>query len=145
MKGNHLTDQEIQEYAFSSLGHLQPVIEHLQQCDMCLLKVKNYQQILIGIKEQPKAEFDFNLSALVISQVTTKRAANSNATLFWIAGIIILVITGYMCGVYLSSRFPGISSMTFNLVIITASALLIFQAMEIYRTYKRQLEILDFS
>lgn len=145
MTGNHLTDQEIQEYAFSSAGHLLPVIEHLQQCDMCSLKVKNYQQILISIKGQPKAEFDFNLSALVISQVVSKRTANPNATLFWIAGIIALVITGYLCGVYLSARFPGISSMTFYLVIITASALLIFQATEIYRTYKRQLDVLDFS
>jgi hypothetical protein len=144
MKGNHLTDQEIQEYAITSRDHELPAIEHLRQCDVCSLKVKNYQQIVIGIKGQPKAEFPFNLSALVIAQISPKRAADSNVPFLWIAGVILLVIAGYLCGIYLSSLFPGISSMTFYLVSITASALLIFQGTALYRKYKRLLDRLDF-
>jgi hypothetical protein len=143
MKANHLTDPEIQVYALTSEGTELPATKHLEQCDMCSLKVKNYQQILIGIKGQSKAEFDFNLSELVIAQVSPKRAS-SNATLFWVAGIISLLITGYLCGIYLSALFPGISPITFYLVFIPASALLIFQGTEIYQKYKKPFDTLDF-
>ena len=146
MKEKHLTDQEIQEHALGTPGYASTFTEHLQTCEACSLKVESYKQVFVGIKRQAAAEFDFDLSALVISKIDEKGMAQSSINLFWLWGIaatIPLLLVVYSFGAYLSALFTSVPDMGFYVAASTALVLLIFLGNEIYQKYKRQLNSLD--
>jgi hypothetical protein len=140
MKTQHLSDENIQEYILSK-SHEMSVIEHLHGCDVCKAKVEVYQNIITGIKELAPAEFDFNLSELVMVKIEQKDFNYSNV--FWllvILGIGVMVITVLFFGRHMANLFSGVSEMASYLVVTTAVVLLLFQGVEIVRKYKRQID-----
>lgn len=147
MKGQHFTDREIQEYAFEGSAYEPAVIEHLQSCVMCSMKVENYKKIFHGIMEQSTVGFDFDLSTLVTSQIAKTQVIKSHAGLFRLISIIVAIAAGllvYLYGAYVSTLFSSISGMGLYLVITTASILLIFLGIDVYQKYERKLNMLDF-
>ena len=145
MKTQHLSDENIQEYVLSK-SHEISVIDHLHRCDVCKAKVEVYQNIITGIKEQSHAEFDFNLSELVMTRIEQKDSTYSK--IFWLfatLGIGVIVITVLFFGKHITNLFVGIPKMASYLVVTTAVVLLLFQGMEIVRRYKRQMEAVNFS
>jgi hypothetical protein len=145
MKTQHLSDEIIQEFVLSK-SHERSVVEHLQGCESCKAKIDLYQYLITGIKEQSHAEFDFNVSELVMNKIEQKDAAYSSVLwLFAILGIGIMVITALLFGRHIANLFSGVSEMVSYLVITTALVFLLFQGMEIVRKYNRQIAAVNFG
>ena len=145
MKTQHLSDENIQEYALGK-SHEKSVTDHLHGCAVCKTKIEVYQNIITGIKEQSPAEFDFNLSELVTIKIEQKGSAYSNVFwLFVLSGIGVMVITVFFFGKHIANLFSGVSEMASYLVVTTAVVLLLFQGMEIVRKYKRQMAAINFG
>jgi hypothetical protein len=147
MKINHLSDSDIQEYV---LGEPQEISigQHIHVCDDCKAKVEVYRQMIVGIQEQPSAEFDFNLSESVISRIVESNSFYSYTRLFWLVamiGITAIVITGYLFWKYIVNLFPGVSDMPMYFMVTTAAMLFLFLGIDMVRKYKGQMDALNFS
>lgn len=146
MKSKHLPDDNIQAYVLSKSADTS-IVDHLQECDACRAKVEIYQRVILGIEKQSHAEFDFDLSALVLDKIKEKDAAYSKA--LWLVAIlgtgIVLVTTFFLFGKHIANLLPSASKMASYLVITTAVVFLVFQGIEIVRKYKRQMNAVNFS
>jgi hypothetical protein len=99
------------------------------------------------IHDQPKPVFSFDLSNLVLQQLPDTRSKFSLNSIFVIltvfAAACAVCIPVYLFRKYLYAVFSGALSMTMYLIIIIAIAILIFQSMEMYRKYQKQMSILN--
>ena len=140
MKTQHLSDEDIQMYVLS-ISLEMSVIDHLQVCDACKTRLELYQKLFTAIKEQSPAEFDFNLSELVMTKIRQEDPAYFQVFwLFAIIGIFAMVITLFSFEKHLANMFSRVSEMASYLVLTTAIAFLLFQGTEIVMKYKRQMD-----
>jgi hypothetical protein len=115
-------------------------------CDDCKAKVEMYKNVIIVIKEQSHAKFDFNVSKLVLTKIELKKS--EYLYVFWLLnllGIGVMVITVFFFEKHIANMFSGVSEMASYLVVTTSVVLLLFQGREIIRKYKRQLDAINFS
>ncbi len=147
MTMKHLSEEEIQQYSIDKSSCDTALAVHLQSCASCQAHVEAYRQLFTAIQDQPKPVFDFDLSNLVLQQLPKAKPGFSLNNFF-----ILLIIFGALSAVgvplylfrkYLSSIFSGALSMTMYLIIISAIIILIFQSMEMYRNYQKQMSILN--
>ena len=66
----HLSDFDIQQWVLDKSNCDANIIEHIQECEHCKMKVETYQLLFSEIKEQPKPAFDFNLSEIILPQIS---------------------------------------------------------------------------
>jgi len=69
MTTGHLSEIELQQYALDESACAGELREHVAACDNCRTEVMVYRLLLTGIKEEPKAEFSFDVVGLVLSQL----------------------------------------------------------------------------
>jgi hypothetical protein len=149
MKNGHINDNEIQEYVLNKANGTLNIVEHMNSCQSCRDKAEAYRLLFAEIETQKKPEFDFDLTALVLSGIAHKEPANTGTdSVIWIiilTGLASIGITGYLFGRYLVSVFAGISGITIWLVLTAAFVLALLQASEMYRKYRKQMEALGFD
>lgn len=147
MTTKHLSEEEIQQYSIDKSSCDTEVAVHLQSCASCQANVEAYHQLFKVIHDQPKPVFGFDLSNLVLKQLPESRSNFSMNSIFVIltvfAAACAICIPVYIFRKSLSVIFSGALSMTVYLIIITAIAILIFQSMEMYRKYQKQMSILN--
>jgi hypothetical protein len=146
MKNNHLSDSEIQEYILDG-SHELSITQHIDACERCKGKVKVYQHMILGIRNQAHAEFDFNLSETVISKITERNSPRSYVHTFWLVamtGVVTIGITGYLFWKYLITLFPAISAMPMYFAITITITLFLFQGIDIVSKFKRKMDALNF-
>src|SRR5579863_10058685 len=98
MSKGHLSETDIQQYVLDKTGCTQNVIAHMNDCGQCLAKAETYRLLFLQIKEQPKPVFDFDVSALVLPQISpAKEQVSSSVAGYAIACFftVALVIAGY--------------------------------------------------
>ena len=148
MKIRHLSEADVQEHLFGASDKRKAYDEHLQACEGCRAKVEFYRQMVVDIKGQPKAEFDFDLSDLVLSKIAASQPAQTYGYLFWLFVILSLcsvVIVGFFFGNYITSLLLDVHGMAVPLILITAGLLLFFQSIEILKKHKAQMKLMDFN
>lgn len=147
MTTKHLSEEEIQQYALDKSCFGKDISEHVQSCAVCHANVEAYLQLFPAIHEQPKPVFNFDLSNLVLRQLPESRTRFSLNSIFVLltvfAATCSICIPVYLFRKYLTAVFSGALSMTMYLIIITSIAILIFQSMEMYRKYQKQISILN--
>lgn len=148
MKTEHPDDFVIQQYLFRETISHPDLIEHIQQCEKCRLKVEQYKLIFEAIKEQEKPAFDFQLAELVLKQLPGEKLAFSPGkfliyffVLFAlpIAGVLIYLFTSSLSGL-----ITGLTPILMYLISITATGLLVFQFFDTYAKYKTRLNAINF-
>ena len=143
----HLTDEAVQQYALDSPGCEPKVIEHVQSCEECKLKVEAYQLLFTGIKEQPQPSFDFNLSELVLAQLCSSESRLPDSFLVYSLAFVVILLAGtlsYVFRGYLLSLFVGISPLLTYLIATTAIIVLTALGADMYKTYQKKMRLLDF-
>lgn len=149
MTGEHISDNDIQQYVLDKINCTNATIEHVDMCPGCKAKADTYQLMFSAIKQQSKPTFEFDLTGLVLSRLTDQEPANSNATsLVWplaFIGVCSICVTGYLFGQHLINMFLSISAISMYLVFTAAITLICFQAIEMIRKYKRKIDKLDFG
>lgn len=148
MTNKHLNDAEIQQYILQQTNCVVDIIEHIQHCTNCKIKVKQYKLLFDGIKEQEKPIFDFNLAELVMEQLPKRQQKFSNETAFFYFIVSIAIssvfIAFYLFGNNLLNLFFGISQILVCLIFTTVTSLLIFQCIDMYRKHQTQMKSLKF-
>ncbi len=142
----HLSENEIQQYAIDRSDVDANIAEHIHECEMCRSKLANYQLLFEEIKSIPKPAFDFDLSTLVLKQLPVKKVKFSWGIIF-VALLIIISATIFidLFGRYFINLFKGISTILLCLIITSALCVLIYQCLELFNNYKKQMSKLKFN
>lgn len=148
MISKHLSDTDIQEYILGNLDHQMVVIEHLKVCNRCKAKTEMYQQLFFAIKVQPKPQFNFDLTRMVLSKITQSNPKFSLSTLlvylFAGAGVICISFVFYLFSEYVADLFSGFSAIILSFMLVTTLAILILQSVDLIRKYQRKMDELNF-
>ena len=149
MIAEHLSENDIQQYASDSLHCEQSIMEHFNSCHICKEKAETYQILFSGIQQQRKPEFDFNLADLVIAQLEKpKRSFSTNNVVTYLLssiGIMAVLISCFLFHEYLSGLFIRYSNLLIYLFMATIAVVFLFQCIEICRKYKKQIGVLNLS
>jgi len=152
MNLTHPTESEIQLYSLDRSSCPPAVAEHIESCMDCLKELKAYQQVFSAIRDIPKPVFDFDVSQLVLAQLPqfTQAKPQVSADRF-VAGFLI-VFAGCFIGIpfilfnhYIVNMFSGISPFFIYAIICCAIVILLFKTIALYKKYRKQLELLNFS
>jgi hypothetical protein len=149
MNLTHPSESEIQLYSLDRFACPPAVAEHIESCVDCLEELKGYQQVFSEITDTPKPVFDFNVSQLVLAQLPQPKP-HISADRF-IAGFL-LVFAGCFIGIpvilfnhYIVNMFSGIAPFFIYAIICCAAGILLFKTTTLYKKYRKQLELLNFS
>ncbi|MEZ2337381.1 hypothetical protein AB6735_17180 [Mucilaginibacter sp. RCC_168] len=143
----HLSEEEIQQYALGK-GNLN-TIEHIGSCVSCEAKAANYRLIFSEMDELPQPAFDFDVASLVLAQLpqpeTTVAGDERWFYLLIFAALASIGIPVYVYRLYFFKMFKGILPEAMYLVVLIILFILVFQGIEIFRKYQKQLNILNYK
>jgi hypothetical protein len=146
MVTKHLTDDEVQQCAADRPNCEIRIVEHIHFCEKCRSKVEGYQLLITGIKQQPQAAFDFDLSKMVLQQLPSPALKVSNDKLLvWLfvsTGIIFIGGSLYFFQSYFD-LFEGIKTIFIYLIVITAITVLVYLLVDMYKKYQKEMKVLD--
>ncbi len=148
MKNIHASEQVIQDYATNgSLNEEQRA--HIESCMHCQKEAAAYQLLFSRIKDEPVASFEFDLSGMVLSQLPATRSRLSADK--FIAGFLLLFIGGFI-GIpvilfrqYILNMFSGISPFFIYSIVFSAILILSYQAIGMYKKFRKQMQLLNFN
>jgi len=146
MKTEHLSEIEGQQYVLNKTNCERNIIEHIESCAECAAEAENYRLMFAAIKQQPKPVFDFDVSQLVLARLPQSKSSFSLNFLFYFLFAVALGSIGLLAYVfrqYLLKIFTGILPMVMYMIITITVAILIFQGIEIYRKYQKQMRSLN--
>ncbi|HCL84107.1 MAG TPA: hypothetical protein DIC22_09030 [Chitinophagaceae bacterium] len=149
MMNSHPTGFEIQQYGLDPAACSRALTDHIDSCAACRAEAEAYQLVISGIKQEPKAVFDFDLPALVMQQLP-QPAPRFSADRF-IAGFLVIFISCFT-GIpvilfhrYILNMFTGIPPFFIYSMIACASVIVGFKTLDMYRKYKAQMRLINFN
>ncbi len=144
---NHLSEIDLQQYALSPAESEPDLISHISICSSCKQKAETYQQLFSAIEQQAAPFFDFDLENIVLSQIAPNRRVSNSVFYVWLlilpAGLFISVL-GWFFGDYLVNLITAISSMALYLLLTITATFLSFQAFDMYKKYRKQMDALNY-
>ena len=147
MTTKHISDTDIQQYILDKENCEINIIDHIKICKDCKTKAEQYQQLFTKINEQTKPAFAFNLPELVLFQITKPKTKFSSSIFFIyllaFAGVSLIVILFYFVLEYLLKMFTDVSPLFMYLIIIISTIILAFQGIDVYRQYRKKMNILN--
>jgi hypothetical protein len=148
MVNNHLSEEEVQDYALNSSACDAIIAAHVLLCDACKTRVENYRVLFTGIKQQPEPVFDFNLEALVLSKLTQPKAKTRPKVflsyLLIVASVVVPAIILYLFKQYWIGFFNDIAIYTVLLILISFIIVLGVLCIDIFRTYQKKMNSLNY-
>lgn len=77
MTTKHLSDSDIQNFAFDQTECETKIVNHIQSCNICKKRVETYLSLSDAIKNQPQPITEFNVVALVMEKLppSTKKVS----------------------------------------------------------------------
>ena len=146
MMTSHLSDTEIQEYLIDQ-SLVNPILQkHINECPICAVKVVNYQAIFKQLNQLDKPSFNFNVSDLVLEKLSSKQVKRSWLTYNAVGiSLILCLVTLLLFGSYIASVFKGVSVLSVCILVIPALCVVLFQCMEMWKAYQKQLVRLNSS
>lgn len=145
MSKNHLTEIDIQLYSISKTEVPLEISQHLATCQDCQNRVKVYQLIFSEVEKLPIATFDFDVSNLVLSQISNprKKLLWEDLIVYFLMGLAVLIsgVSLYNLG----GVFSGANSIGISLMILISLSIVIIFSVDFYKKYKNQEEILNFQ
>ncbi len=172
MINEHLTDEEIQEYALAEAS-LSPeddsnlvlkddsnLAVHLRSCDSCRLRVIDYKLLFTALEEQQPAIFEFDLAALVMERKDGAAASIKKATApsrkptpsgIWsgiglaaaiIAGLAVPVVFLLRYGTIVTGLFRNLAPLTIPLISTAVVSVMVFLFTDMYKQYRRKLSLM---
>lgn len=144
----HLNEKEIQQYVLDDAAVNIAVIEHIHSCQQCKEKAAAYRLLFSGLQQQTENSFDFNLEELVMSQlplpVTKSTKENALIYVFITAAAAIAGFALYYFRNYLVTLYENIAPVFIYLVVTTTITMSAFLVVDMYKSYKKKMHILDF-
>lgn len=149
MIDRHLSDTEFQIFTSEPSLCNESIAKHIESCDSCREQAKVYQVLFSAIEQRARPAFDFDLSALVISQLEPAKPKFSweifMVYLFAFAGVAAILFSGILFQEYCSSLFSGSSTIFLYMFIAISLITILFQGFEMFRKYQKQMDALNIS
>lgn len=148
MKNIHASEQSIQDYA-TGVSVSPGERAHIDSCIHCMKEVMVYRLLFSQIKDEQATTFDFDLSGMVMAQLPASRSGLSADQ--FIAGFLFVFIGGFIAipvilfRQYILNMFWGISPFFIYSIILSAILILSYQAMGMYKKFRKQMQLLNFS
>jgi hypothetical protein len=147
MKQEHLTENELQQYALQQHEADHQLAAHIMSCAKCSAIIANYQVMFSALStmEKPVLHFDIEQQIMAALSVSPKR----KRSISWpTIGLIIILITlvaipGLIFRHYFSNIF-SISAPVLYLVVTTALTIVIFQCRELLTSYRQKMRLLNY-
>ena len=145
MNSNHLTEEQMQQYAMAPSSCGEELKQHMLTCGYCQSQVAVYLQLFAAIKEQPQPSFEMDLSSLVLPQLSPKLSKSTDGLLLFFGFLILasLFLLGYVFRHIFPNIFAGIIPITGYLMGITVLIVVGFQCLELIQKYQKQLNALN--
>ena len=149
MKAKHLSENELQQYVSDTFFCDESIIHHIESCETCKVNAEVYQIVFAGIQKQSNPAFEFDLADLVIAQLEQpKRSFSTNIVVAYLlssTGIMAILISCFLFHEYFSGLFIRYSNLLLYLFLAITVVVFLFQCIEIYRKYKKQIGVLNIS
>lgn len=147
MNKDHLSEEEIQQYALGKAGS--NTIKHIGSCTFCGAKAANYQLIFTEMDELPQKTFDFDAASLVLAQLPQPEPAPSRDEgwlyLLIFAALASISIPVYVYRLYFFKVFTDILPVAMYLIVLVTLFILVFQGIEMFRKYQKQMNKLNYK
>lgn len=149
MTTKHITDAEIQQFVLHESTNVNGIINHIEDCADCKIKVEQYNFLFKGIQQQEKPEFDFDLAELVVAQLPkpkVKVAKEKSFSYFFIfISLFFIGIVFFLFGNDLINLFWKTTPILIGLILTTIVPLSIFLCVDMYKRYQTQMKALNYS
>lgn len=150
MKNVHLSDFDIQRFAFELSDCKAEIVTHIHTCERCKQKADSYRSISDGIKVQPEPVLDFDLSALVLEQLPSLSKKESAYTYFiyFLMALSTLVVVAAI--LYFKEAIVGLFANTNTAAVptsfIVSTCLLILTVIGIdtIRSFHKKMNLLNY-
>ena len=143
----HVTDQELQQYAMDKARCAAGSVQHIESCEACRAGAAVYRPVFSDIAEQPKPVFDFDVSALVLRQLPApaSKALPEKGFNYWLAGIVCFAagIPLYLFRKNIYFLFEGISGYAVYIMAGIALPAVLIPLLTMYRKYRQQMKALN--
>jgi predicted cobalt transporter CbtA len=147
MMTQHVTDQELQQYAMNKAGCAVGSTQHIESCEACRAAAGVYRQLFADIAQQPKPVFDFDVSALVLRElpVPAGKTVRERGFNYWLAGIVCFAIgiPLYLFRKNIYFLFEGISGYAVYIIAGAALPVVLIRLWTMYRKYRQQMKALN--
>ncbi len=147
MNTQHLTEEEIQQYALDKSGGYNKAGEHIHSCGDCREKAETYRLLFQSIEQQPQPAFDFDLTELVMAQLPSPvpKDAKENLLLYFfiIVAIAVAGLGAYFFRGYVALLFRSIAPVLAYLFLTAFITLSIGLILDMYKNYKKKIQLLD--
>jgi hypothetical protein len=148
MRSGHLSEDAVQQYVLDASSCETDIIEHSGSCEICKTRIANYRSLFAAIQEQPRPAFEFDVAALVLSQLQgrTKELPRRQWPLYLLvsAAFSLLGVPLYYLRKDIAIMFAGILPMTICLVTISITLVFTLQGIELFKKYKWRSDALNY-
>lgn len=149
MSEQHLTEEQVQQYAENEALFGSDEMSHVHHCEECQSLIASYRLMFSVIEESESPAFDFDVSAAVLSQIAQPQQVIPGDKFLYVISAVCCVLFAaagiYFFNDYLSSLFEGISKLAWILVLVSVVAMVVFLASDNIRKYNRKINQLDIS
>ncbi|GAA0196641.1 hypothetical protein GCM10009122_61380 [Fulvivirga kasyanovii] len=148
MKAEHLSDHEIQRYAFDSLECKTDVIEHMSSCSLCKKRVESYLALSNSIQDLPEPQLAFDLSNRVLTQLETTAGKRSILNYFIYSlialGLVVIISCLFYSAGVLIDLFKSYSGISLTLVVSVALLISFGITADMLRSYNKKINMLNY-
>lgn len=147
MKIEHLSDHDIQQFAFDPSECSIGIIEHVSSCSVCKKRVENYVVLSNKIKNLPEPSLGFDLSDQVLRQleISPEKKSMVHYFIYFLIGLSTVLV--FTCLFYFKEVFIDLfkSSSAISTFLIISVALLISLTMvlDMLRSYNKKINMLN--
>ncbi|WP_342088136.1 hypothetical protein [Dyadobacter sp. OTU695] len=147
---NHLTDAEIQQYAFGETRVDEGIAKHLDQCTHCSARAALYREMAASIAATSELAFDFELVPAVLAKLPAPKPRRRSQIRLIVASVAITgVLVCIFCFYYLYNGLLKGMSLDYAPAIygVAAVCALLFALLmaDLWQQYTRKAQWLDTS
>jgi len=149
MKTMHLSDSDIQRFTFDLSKCDSEIIKHVHTCDVCKKRVESYQSISKSIQDQPTPVLEFNLTEMVLDHLPSSH--EKPTAINYLIYSLIMACLGVVCFVLYSFKdalidlFSYTSTIVNYFIMSVAILVLIDLGLDMYRSFNKKLDLLNYS
>lgn len=147
MINEHLSDEQVQEFALDRSACDERISAHVQLCELCSAKVEAYQLVITAIDDQPVPAFDFDISTAVLAQIGKQQKSERYRWLYWLVALGILASSAgiYLFWQYIAVLFTGINTLLIYMAVISGLLIMIAVIIDMFKAYRMKMTLLDLS
>lgn len=135
MNTNHLSDNDIQQYALKA----DPAFSaHIDSCAECSLKVANYKALFTALNTAEKPAFNFDLEVLVMKKLPKPKVKLPLLPISLAIAAMMIPILVY--GEYLLAIIKNTHLIPVATFAIIAVGVLFFQMRELFVSYRKKMQ-----